>query len=70
MLSGFQRETGVRDQARIVLTSEEGSGRAASSLCNAGQHGSKRRIKAHTIKKAVGGGKTGGANGRCKRLDD
>lgn len=30
------RETGVRDQAKIVLTSEGGSGRAASSLCNAG----------------------------------
>lgn len=71
MSSGIQRETDrgererdrLRDQARIVLTSDEGSGRAASSSCNARYHGSERRINGHTMEK-------GWVEGGCKTLND
>lgn len=46
---------GLRAQTQIVLTSGGGSGRAASSLHNAGHHGRERRIDIHTMGQAWDG---------------
>lgn len=50
-----KKTTGVRDEGRIVLTREEGSGRATSFLCNVVHYGSERGVDAHTMEREVGG---------------
>lgn len=44
----------MRDEGRIVLTSEEGSGRATSFLCSVVHYGSEGGVNAHTMEKEVG----------------
>lgn len=66
----MQGEEEVREQARIVLTIEKGSGRAASSPCNAGHHGRERRIDMHTMEKGwVEGRREALMERGCKRCD-
>lgn len=65
-VSERERETGVRDQAWIVLTSEEGSGRAASSSGTMGG----REESTPTQWRRGGWRENGLMEGGCKTLDD